>query len=89
MHERTDAAMDIREFLGYTLGTAFVLALMAGAAAAIVVLVGALPMVLIVFPVTAGLVAIVLAVGYLRHRRRRRRRRGPPYRPPSPPHGQG
>lgn len=65
--------MNIREFLGYALGTAFVLALTGLAVGAIAVVVTALPMILLVFPVSAGLLALFIGIGYLRHRRRRNR----------------
>ncbi|RDD63513.1 hypothetical protein [Ferruginivarius sediminum] len=67
--------MNVRDFVGYALGTAFVLAVTAGAVGAIVVLVTALPMILLVFPLTAGAIALVLSIGYLRHRRQRARGR--------------
>lgn len=64
--------MDLQEVAGYALGTAFVLAVAAALGGLVVLVVGAVPLVLALFPLTAGLVAVVLLVGYLRHRRRRR-----------------
>lgn len=63
--------MDLPELVGYALGTAFVLAVAAAVAGLVVLAVGTVPLVLALFPLTAGLVAAVLLVGYLRHRRRR------------------
>lgn len=64
--------MDFREFLGYALGTAFVLAVTAALAGAVVLMISAIPLMLLLFPITAGIIGAVLLVGWFRHRRRRR-----------------
>lgn len=63
--------MDVREFLGYALGTAIVLAMALVVLGVIVLVIGSVPLVLALFPLTAGIVGLVLLIGYLRHRRRR------------------
>ncbi len=65
--------MDLREFVGYALGTAFVLAMAAVLLGVLVLLIGSVPLILALFPLTAGLIAAVILIGYLRHRRRPRR----------------
>lgn len=69
--------MTVKEFLGYALGTAFVLAIGLAILGAIVVLIGAIPLMLVLFPLTAAVLGVLLLVGYLRHRRGRRGPRGP------------
>jgi hypothetical protein len=67
--------MDLKEFAGYAAGTAFVLAVAGVALGGVVLLLGSVPILLLIFPVTIGVVAAVFLVGYLRHRARRRRAR--------------
>jgi len=66
--------VDKREFLAYALGTSFVLAVMGAVAALFVLVVTAVPLLVILFPMTIGAVALVIAIGYLRRHRARRRR---------------
>lgn len=65
--------MSAKEFLGYALGTAFVLAAFAGVLAILIVVLSVIPLMLLLFPLTIAIVAGFLAVGWVRHRRQRRR----------------
>lgn len=67
--------MTLREFLGYALGTAFVLAVSGAVVGSVILLVGAIPLMLALFPITAALVGGIVLIGWLRHRRQRRRNR--------------
>jgi branched-subunit amino acid permease len=42
----------------------------------LVLVLGSVPILLLIFPLTIGAVGVVFLVGYLRHRARRRRARG-------------
>lgn len=61
-----------KEFFGYAVGTAFVLAVLAMALGVAVVIFSVIPLMLVLFPVTIAIVAGFVLVGYLRHRRQRR-----------------
>ena len=63
--------MDVREFLGDAMGTAMVIAMALAVLGVVVLVVGTVPLVLALFPLTAGIIGVVLLIGYLRHRRRR------------------
>lgn len=64
--------MTVKEFFGYALGTAFVLAVLGAAAGALVLLVSVVPLMVVLFPVTIAIVGAFVLVGYIRHRRMRR-----------------
>ena len=64
--------MTVKEFFGYALGTAFVLAVLAAAVAVVVVIISVVPLMLLLFPVTIAIVGVFILIGYLRHRRLRR-----------------
>lgn len=61
-----------KEFFGYALGTAFVLAVLAAAMGVAVLVFSVIPLMLLLFPVTIAIVGGFIAVGYVRHRRARR-----------------
>lgn len=61
-----------KEFFGYAVGTAFVLAVLAMALGVAVVIFSVIPLMLVLFPVTIAIVAGFVLVGYFRHRRQRR-----------------
>lgn len=63
--------MTFKEFLGYALGTAFAIAVVAALIGGIVLLIGAIPLMLFLFPVTASILGVILLINYLRHRRGR------------------
>ncbi len=63
--------MTFKEFLGYALGTAFVIAVFAAMIGGLVLFIAAIPLMLLLFPLTAAIVALFLLVGYARHRRGR------------------
>lgn len=63
--------MSFKEFLGYALGTAFVIAVLAALIGGIVLLIAAIPLMLLLFPLTAGIIGLFLLIGYARHRRGR------------------
>ena len=67
-----ERAMDLREFAGYAAGTAFVLAVAGLIAGGLVLVVGSVPILLLLFPLTLGALGVILLVGYIRHRARRR-----------------
>lgn len=67
--------MTFKEFLGYAFGTAFVLAVSGALIGGLILLIGAIPLMLALFPLTAAIIGAVLLVGWLRHRRQRRRGR--------------
>lgn len=73
---KSDGAMDLKEFAGYAAGTAFLLAVAGVALGGLVLVLGSVPILLLIFPLTIGAVGVVFLVGYLRHRARRRRARG-------------
>lgn len=64
--------MTVKEFFGYALGTAFVLAVLGAAVGAVVLLISVVPLMILLFPVTIAIVGAFILVGYLRHRRLRR-----------------
>lgn len=66
------SGMTIKEFLGYALGTAFMLAVLAAVLGVLVVLFSIVPLMLMLFPLTIAIVGGFFAAGYLRHRRARR-----------------
>lgn len=68
--------MDLKEFAGYAAGTAFVLALAGLVVGGVLLVVGSVPILMLLFPLTLGAVGVVFLVGYIRHRAQRRRRRG-------------
>jgi len=64
--------MTVKEFLGYALGTAFVLAVLGAALGAVVLLISVVPLMILLFPITIAIVGVFILIGYLRHRRVRR-----------------
>jgi len=58
--------MTAREVLAYAAGTAFVLAVAAAVLAILVLVVTTIPLMVILFPMTIGAIALVLLIGYLR-----------------------
>jgi len=65
--------MDFKTFIGYALGTAFTLAILAAAVGVVLLILGTVPFLVLLFPLTLAIVAVFLLVGYLRHRRGRRK----------------
>ncbi len=66
------AAMTIKEFLGYAIGTAFVLAVLGAAVGAAILLMSVVPLMILLFPLTVAVLGGFVLVGYIRHRRARR-----------------
>ena len=65
--------MTPREFLENALGIALFLAFCLIVFGAVVLVIGSVPLLLALFPLSAALVGAVLLIAYLRHRRQRRR----------------
>jgi hypothetical protein len=68
--------MTSREFFENALGVAIFTAFALVALGALLLLVGAVPLLVALFPISAALLAAVLLIAYLRQRRRRRGRAG-------------
>ena len=64
--------MTMKEFLGYAMGTAFVLAVLGAAIGAVVLLMSVVPLMILLFPLTVAVLGAFVLVGYIRHRRARR-----------------
>lgn len=64
--------MTVKEFLGYAMGTAFVLAVLGAAIGAVVLLMSVVPLMILLFPLTVAVLGAFVLVGYIRHRRARR-----------------
>jgi len=64
--------MTVKEFLGYAMGTAFVLAALGAAVGMVVLLVSVVPLMILLFPLTVAILGGFVLVGYIRHRRARR-----------------
>ncbi len=71
--ERENAsAMTVKEFLGYAMGTAFVLAVLGAAIGAVLLLMSVVPLMIVLFPLTVAVLGGFVLIGYMRHRRSRR-----------------
>jgi hypothetical protein len=66
--------MSAREFLENALGVALVALFVLIALGVVFLVVGSVPLLVVLFPLSATLVGAVILVAYLRHRRSRRRR---------------
>jgi Flp pilus assembly protein TadB len=61
--------MDLKEFAGYAAGTLVTLALLAGVVAVVGMAIAMIPVLLVIAPMTVIAVAIVVLIGWRRHRR--------------------
>ncbi len=62
--------MDRQEFFGNALGVALVLIASLAVLGLIGLALASLPFLMTIFPLTIGIVTLVLVIGYVRHRRR-------------------